>query len=76
MNTVVQTGFLSKAPEREPAEHPAHTARESSVDRRAEISRHFFCITNIFVGLHIFFICNNLYKKGKEENNMIKSTAG
>lgn len=50
-----------------------------SVERGAVISRHFFCIMNIFSGLHIIFICKIFYtKKGSKKNkhihNMIKST--
>lgn len=37
----------------------------SSVERGAVISRHFFCIMNVFSGLHIIFICKNFYTKKK-----------
>ena len=46
-----------------PAEARRKLTNTLSVERGSVISRRLFCITNIFLGLHIIFICKNAYTK-------------
>lgn len=51
-----------------PADTLSKLTNTLSMDSGAVISRHFFCITNIFEGLHIIFICKHFFiQKGKKK---------
>lgn len=52
-----------------PADTISKLTKKLSMDRGAVISRHLFCITNIFVGLHIIFICKHFYTKREKKKN-------